>query len=107
MGMPNTQKSWTNDCCACVDKPDVPWRREPDVPAGHQLYCVNCSGKSVHGWTLAAFSGTFRAFKSTCVVELLLAHSRYPHDHTCPFVAAGNFPVGCSDLAITLWGMIR
>lgn len=31
-GMPNIQKSWTNGCCACVDKPDGAWHGEPDVP---------------------------------------------------------------------------
>ena len=106
MGMPNIQKSWTNGCCVCVDKPDVPWRGEPDVPGAYQIYCVNCSGKSVRGWTLAAFSGIFRAFKCTHVLELFLVCLRRPRDYTCPFAAAGNFLVGCTDLAVTLWGMI-
>lgn len=105
MGMPNIQKSWTNGCCAGVDKPEVPWHGQPDVPGAHQLYSVSRSGKSVPCRTLAAFSGTFRAFKCTRVGELFLGHLRCPHDYMCPFAAAANFPVGCTDLAITPWGM--
>lgn len=72
------------------------------MPGPRQVYCVNCSGTSVHGWILAAFSGTFRAFKCTRVVELFLACSRCPHDYTRRFAAAGNSPIGCTDLAVTL-----
>lgn len=53
----------------------MPWHRELDVPGAPQVYCVNSSGQSGHGWALAAFSGPSSAH--VCVVELFPAYPRF------------------------------
>lgn len=63
MDMPNVQNSWTNNCCYL-------WITRRALAQGCAWSTSGLLCESVHGWTLAAFSGTFRAFECIHVLEL-------------------------------------